>query len=118
MWGTMNLQGLISELNASSVGSNYGEVDVTGGYMSDMMSDVLANAKKGSIWVTNQKHVNVVAVASLLGLAGVIIAGGIEPDGNAVEKAHEEKVALFVSELPAFEIVGRLYSMGVRSDVG
>ena len=43
--------------------------EVVGGYASDLLSDVLANAKGGTLWVTNQKHQNVVGVAVMLGLA-------------------------------------------------
>jgi hypothetical protein len=78
------------------------------------MSDVLGQSKKGDVWITNQKHLNVIAVASLLGLSGVIIAGGMKPDENALDKAKHENVNLFVTDLPAFEVVGRLYSLGVR----
>lgn len=114
----MELERLAKELNLKLwAGSVDGKV-VTGGYASDLMSDVLAKAKQGSVWVTNQKHINVVAVASLLGLSGVIIAGGIEPDANAIEKAQEEKVTLFTTNLPSFEVIGRLYSLGIRGDVG
>ncbi len=110
----MLISKLASEINLQPVALN-DDVEVTGGYVSDLMSDVLANAKPGNIWVTNQKHVNVVAVASLLGLAGVIIAGGAEPDENTVEKAQQEKISLYKTTLSAFEVVGRLYSLGVRA---
>jgi hypothetical protein len=89
--------------------------EITGGYVSDLMSDVLANAKAGFVWVTNQKHRNCVAIASLLGLAGIIMAGGVQPDGNAVEKASEESVALYTTDLPAYELIGRMYDAGIRS---
>jgi hypothetical protein len=88
--------------------------EVTGGYVSDLLSDVLANAKSGNIWVTNQKHQNCVAVASLLELAGIVVAGGIAPDDNTVEKAVTEQVSLYTSGISAFEVVGKLYEMGVR----
>lgn len=112
----MLLQQITKELNLKSLSvDSLGPVEVTGGYASDLMSDVLGKAKKGDIWVTNQKHLNAVAVASLLGLSGVIIAGGIDPDENALEKAREENVPLFTTEMPAFEIIGRLYAMGVKA---
>lgn len=115
----MNLDNLVKELNLKLwAGTVDGRGVVTSGYASDLMSDVLAKAKQGSVWVTNQKHVNVVAVASLLGLAGVIIAGGLDPDENTIEKANEENVALFTTSLPTFEVVGRLYGLGIRGDVG
>src|SRR5688572_24803537 len=101
----MELRQLITQLNLKPLNDDVNGVSVTGGYSSDLLSDVLANAKNGNIWITNQRHVNVIAVASLLGLSGVIIAGGTAPDENTVKKAREENVPLFISELPAFEIV-------------
>lgn len=118
MRSRMELQNLASELKLNSVCNGACPVEVTGGYVSDLMSDVLAKAKHGDVWVTNQKHVNVIAVASLLGLSGVIIAGGMAPDENALEKAIEEKVPLFLTDRTAFEVVGRLYSLGIRPHAG
>jgi serine kinase of HPr protein (carbohydrate metabolism regulator) len=111
----MQLQQISKELNLKALSvENFDSIEVTGGYSSDLMSDVLGKAKKGNIWVTNQKHLNVVAVASLLGLSAVIMAGGVDPDENALEKAQEENVPLFTTSLSAFEVIGRLYSMGVK----
>lgn len=93
------------------------ECEITGGYCSDLLSDVLKNAKTGNIWVTNQKHQNCVAVASLLELAAVVIAGGIEPDEDTLQKAASEQVPLFTTEKSAFEIVGGLYEMGIRGPI-
>jgi hypothetical protein len=113
----MKIQEIAQELNLNAICLDDGSAaDVTGGYSSDLMSDVLGKAKKGNVWVTNQKHLNVVAVASLLGLSGVIMVGGVKPDENAIEKAVEEKIPLFTTDMPAFEVIGRLYSLGVRGD--
>jgi hypothetical protein len=114
----MELNQLAKELDLSVLVDGSGETKVTGGYTSDLMSDVLAKAKPGNIWVTNQKHLNTVAVASLLGLAGVVIAGGIQPDENTIAKAQEENVALYTSDLTSFEVVGKLYGMGIRANGG
>lgn len=111
----MLLQQITKDLDLKSLSvESLDSIEVTGGYASDLMSDVLGHAKKGDIWVTNQKHLNVVAVASLLGLAAVIMAGGIDPDENALEKAHEENVPLFTTGFSAFEVIGRLYAMGIK----
>lgn len=90
-------------------------VEVEFGYASDLLSDVLAKAKKGTLWVTNQKHQNIVGVAVMLDLAGVIIAGGVDPDDNTLEKAREESIPLYTTERSLFEVVSRLYEAGVRS---
>jgi len=93
-----------------------GELDrqLTGGYVSDLLSDVIGNAEEGNLWVTLQCHVNIVAVAVMKELAGIVLVGGRQPDEDTLEKARQEEVPLMVSRLPAFELVGRLYAMGLR----
>lgn len=88
---------------------------VTGGYASDLLSNVIANSKAGNIWVTMQSHANIVAVAVLKDLSAIIIAQGREPDQDTVNKAREEHVPLLLSKNSSFQIVGQLYEMGVSS---
>jgi len=87
---------------------------VTGGYASDLLSDVIAHAEAGNLWVTLQTHANVVAVAALKDLAAVILVNGRRPDEDAIERARQEKVLLLGAAQPAFEIAGRLYQLDVR----
>lgn len=88
--------------------------EVTGGYASDLLSDVLAHADEGCVWVTLHIHQNIVAVASHKDLSGIILVQGRQPDQDTVAKANEEGIPLMVSDLPAFELVGRLYKAGIR----
>lgn len=86
---------------------------VRGGYASDLLSDVLAHAEEGNIWITLQIHQNIVAIASMKNLAGIILVNGREPEPQAIEKAEAENIVIMVSKMPAFELVGKLYSLGV-----
>ncbi len=88
--------------------------EVTGGYVSDMLSDVLANAEAGYVWVTFQSHVNVVAVASLKGISGIILVRNRLPAEDTLKKAAAENIPVMATSLPAFELVGRLYALGLR----
>jgi len=88
--------------------------EITGGYASDLLSDVIAHSKAGYLWITMQTHRNIIAVATLKDLAAVVLVNGRTPDPETLEKAREEKVILLGSRLPAFELVGRLYQMGIR----
>jgi hypothetical protein len=88
--------------------------EVTGGYASDLLSDVIANSRKGDIWITLQIHVNIVAVASMKELSGIILINSRAPDEDTVQKAQTEGIPVMVSKLPAFELIGRLYDLGVR----
>lgn len=88
-------------------------LEITGGYASDLLSCVMGQAKPGNVWVTLQCHPNVVAVASLLNLAGVIITEGSEPDAATLQKADQEGVAILTTPLTTFALVGRLYHLGL-----
>ncbi len=111
----MKLADLVKELGLE-VRSAHGSLksEVTGGYTSDLLSDVIANSKEGNLWVTLQIHLNIVAVASMKGLAGIVLVNGREPEEETLEKAEAEGIPVMVSKLPAFELVGRLYNLGVR----
>ena len=85
--------------------------DVRGGYVGDLLSDVMANSREGDIWITRQVHQNIVAVASLKDLAGIILIQGSEPTPDTAAKAGAEGIPILVTDLPAFEIVGRIYQL-------
>ncbi len=110
----MKLTELVDELNLGvrSARANLGR-EVTGGYASDLLSDVLANSEPGELWITLQIHQNIVAVASMKDIAGIILVNGREPEQDTVEKAEVENIAIMVTELPTFELVGRLYGLGI-----
>lgn len=110
----MKLIELIQKLNLGVRSAKESlEREVTGGYASDLLSDVLAHAEEGNLWITLQIHPNIVAVASMKDLAGIVLVNRREPEQETIEKAEAEKVAIMVTEMPTFELVGRLYSLGV-----
>ena len=89
------------------------EREVKGGYCGDLLSDVMAHAAQGSLWLTIQSHQNIVAVGVLRELAGIILVNGRKPDSDTKEKAEEESIPLLLSPLPAYELAGRLYQLGI-----
>ncbi|MCA1746212.1 MAG: serine kinase, partial [Bacteroidales bacterium] len=84
-------------------GEEYLHKEATGGYVSDLLSDVMGNAEEGAVWITLQSHLNVVAIASLKELAAVILINGISPEDNVIAKAKEENIPLLGSDDPAFD---------------
>ena len=95
------------------MGENRLSEEVTGGYASDLLSDVIAHSRKGNIWITIQTHPNIVAVATMKELSGIILTGGRTPDPDTVQKAEEEGIPILISSLFTFELVGRLYQIGI-----
>jgi len=88
---------------------------ITGGYAADLLSCVMARAQAGYVWITLQAHPNVVAVASLLGLAAVIVTEGIKPDQETIERAEENGVVLLGTTLTTFAVAGQMSALGVTA---
>jgi len=108
----MKIEKLVQALELEvKCGKDYLDREVTGGYTGDLLSDVMGNSKEGYIWITRQVHQNIVAVASLKELAGIILINSCQPAPDTLEKAEAEKIPVMVSGLPAFEISGQIYNL-------
>lgn len=108
----MKLHEIVKELGLE-IKSKVSNLDreVHGGYASDLLSDVIGNAKKDDIWITLQIHQNIVGVAVLKELTGIILVNGRKPEEETLIKAEVEDIPILGTELPAFEIVGKLYGL-------
>jgi predicted transcriptional regulator len=108
----MRITDIIRELDLKVISGNNGLTnEVTGGYVSDLLSDVMGNAREGNIWITVQTHQNVVAVASLKDLAAVIIVKGLLPETDTIDKSNIENIPVLSTETDTFNITGRLYEL-------
>ncbi|MBT9134113.1 MAG: hypothetical protein DDT37_00651 [Firmicutes bacterium] len=81
---------------------------------SDLLSNVMATCPGHCLWITVQCHMNVVGVASLLDVQAVVLVGGAVPDQAVLKKAREVGVTLLATHDSAFNLCGRLYSLGIR----
>jgi predicted transcriptional regulator len=108
----MKICDIAKELNLSVIsGENGMEREVSGAYVSDLLSDVIGNAKEGSVWITLQIHHNVVAVASLKDLAAVIIVRGAKPDDETIRRSNEEHIPVLSTSSDTFTIAGELFNL-------
>ena len=89
--------------------------EVTGGYSTDLLSNVMGQASAGMVWVTMQGHQNIAAVAALLGLSAVIVAGGTAIEQETLNKAEKNDVLILTTNLSTFEVVGKIYALGVKN---
>jgi hypothetical protein len=72
---------------------------------------VLANSKEGELWITHQSHPNVVAVASVRGLSGIIITGNRDVEPETIKKAEAEQVNIIISPSSTYEVAGAVYNL-------
>ena len=62
----MKVSDLVKELNLTVFCGEAGlDAEISGGYTSDLLSDVMGHIDEGMLWVTMQTHQNIVAVATL-----------------------------------------------------
>lgn len=92
-------------------GKNGMNTRVTGAYVSDLLSDVMGNADAGQLWITLQTHKNVMAIASLKDLAGIILVSDNRPEEDTAIQSNEEEIPIMGTSLPTFEISGKLYEL-------
>jgi serine kinase of HPr protein (carbohydrate metabolism regulator) len=114
----MTLQEIIEKLDLKLLTEpkDFSMVVPAGGYVSDLLSCVMAGAKHSEVWVTLQAHINIVAVAALLELSAVVITEGAAPDAATIARANEQAITLLSTPLSSYEIVGKLWEMGLRED--
>jgi len=84
--------------------------EITGAYVSDLLSDVMGNAAENEVWITLQTHQNVAAIASLKDLAAVVLVKNLKPETETVAYCEREEIPLLGTDKQTFEISGRLFS--------
>ncbi len=109
----MRLQEIIEKLSLKVL-TGTEEKDVTGVYISDMLSDVMSKAQAGNLWITVQTHKNVIAAANLIDISAVIITQGTVVPKETIDLANRFNVILLGTDDSTFEVVGRLFQMGIK----
>ena len=94
--------------------TNVADADLTGCYISDLLSDVLAHANPGMLWVTIQIHRNVISCALTKDIGVVLFTCGRKPDRAVVAEADAEGIVLLSTKQTTYEAVGKLWEAGLR----
>jgi predicted transcriptional regulator len=110
----MTIQELIEKTGLKPL-SKFQDRSVEGVYISDMVSDVMAGAKSGDLWLTIQTHKSIVPAANLVDVSAVIITGGKEVPAETLDFASKYDIAILSSPLATFSLVGKLYELGIRA---
>lgn len=83
-------------------------------YATDMMSDVLKSCKIGSLLITGLVNKQVIQVAEIMDLKGIVFVSGKEPSSDIIGNAKEKNLPMLTTEKHLFETCGILYSSGLR----
>ncbi len=77
--------------------------EVSAAFTSDLLSDVMAHAAENSLLITIQAHQNAVAVATLVGIRGILVCSFRPVPADMLEAARRESIALFRTPLNQFD---------------
>jgi len=95
------------------VGEDCLDLEVHTAFGADLMSDVLAYAKAGSMLLTGLTNTQVVRTANVLDIAAIILVRGKKPSQETVTLAHDLKIPILTTKYILFETAGRLYMKGI-----
>jgi hypothetical protein len=91
----MKISDLASMDQFTCMQAEYEDGEITSGYTSDLLSDVMGNAEEGSVLITIQAHKNTVAVSSLAGIAAIIICNNRPLPEDMLKASADEGIAVF-----------------------
>jgi predicted transcriptional regulator len=99
------------------VGEDRLDMEVGRAFAADLMSDVLAFAKEGSILLTGLTNPLVVRTADTLDLRVIVFVRGKRPAPDAIKLAKEKNIPLLATRFIMFESCGRLFTAGMQGSV-
>lgn len=105
----MNTEDLSASFGFEPVCVPRADAQLLDAYTSDLLSDVMANAREDSALITIQAHRNTIAVASLAGIRAIVICNNRVVPADMAEAAVSEGIAIFRTDRTQFEVSGLLY---------
>ena len=109
----MKLQEIINKL-ALNVLTVVEDKNITGVFISDMLSDVMSSAQSGNLWLTVQSHKNIVSAANLIDISAVIVTYNKKVPEDTIELANRYHVVILSSPLTTFELASKLVEAGIK----
>jgi hypothetical protein len=79
----------------------------------DLMSDVLAFTRPGSVLLTGLTNSQVIRTAEMLDLKGVVFVRSKKPDERTIKMAEALQLVIICSPHPLYESCGRLFVSGL-----
>jgi hypothetical protein len=107
----MKVSEVVEKLGLRALGE-YRDRDVTGVYVSDMVSDIITGPRTGNVLVTLQTHKGLIAAANLVGVAMIVIAKRRVPADDVLDLANKAGIAMFSSDRDTWGLAKGLVALG------
>lgn len=110
----MKITDFSKKLNIEPLYETGNDMFVDGVYIGDLLSIVMAKAKKNYVWITIQTHINIIAVAELLDLSCIIVVENMDVEEETLTKARELNIPIFKTKESAYNIAAKLFELGIK----
>ena len=107
----MTIREAAGALGAEILQTEFEDTELSGAYTSDLLSDVMANAKDGGALITIQAPKNTVAVATLVNITAVIVCNSRPIPDDMLEAAKDEGIAVLLTKENQYTVSGKLYGL-------
>ena len=107
----MTIREAAGALGAEILHDAFEDTELSGAYTSDLLSDVMANAKDGGALITIQAHKNTVAVATLVNISVIIICNSRPIPEDMLTAAKDEGIAVLLTKENQYTVSGKLYGL-------
>ena len=96
-------------------GEDKADLEILSACGSDLMSDVMAFVKDGSLLLTGLVNPQVIRTATLLDIHAVVFVRGKVPSRDIIDMAKDADIILGGTKLSLYLTCGRLYEAGLRT---
>ncbi|GHS84681.1 hypothetical protein AGMMS50293_31390 [Spirochaetia bacterium] len=107
----MTIREMTVAIGAEICQDEFEDSELSGAYTSDLLSDVMANAKDGGALITIQAHKNTVAVATLVNISVIVICNSRPLPEDMLEAAKDEGIAVIRTRENQFTVSGKIWEL-------
>ena len=114
----MTLNDIRKVLDAEVIAGNESlDKEIGYAFAADLLSDVLAIARKGAdgaLLITGNITLQVIYTADVVDLGAILFVRGKRPTESMVQLANQMQIPLLMTSYIMFETCGRLYQRGLK----
>lgn len=108
----MKLDTIINKLNIEVLtNTDIEKLEINKGLVGDLLSYILSKGTEDTVWLTIQRHINIIAVASSVEIPAIIVCDDIRPDQKVIDAAIENEIVLMTTKYDAFTASGIIHKL-------
>lgn len=98
----MKVKDLVESGKFNAITLPYGERDIDGVYVGDLLSWVMGRAQADNAWITIMSNINILAVASLSDTSCIILAEGVTVDDEVKKTALDKEINILTTDMDIY----------------